>query len=213
MGNEDFKKEMNEELSRVVTYKKPIVITLSGYPGSGKTDVARTLSTELGIYLLSNDYVRNYFYQFTNDYSEEKRLEIESLVSRINKYRLTKLLLMRKSFVYDRDFSLEEEFIKLERLTKLLQLKLIKIKINSTDEHNLEAISNIIMDYNKIYPFVIGDKVEYLSPFDTTTYYEIKERKPHTIEDDFYDYVIDNNEVNQFKKDTFNIVKSIKKTL
>ena len=104
MQDKNFIKEMNSEIRKVIKFKKPCLIALSGYPGSGKTDIARTLSKELGIFLLSNDYVRNYYYQFTKDYSEEKRLEIESKVSSINSLRLKMLLGTRTSFVFDRDF-------------------------------------------------------------------------------------------------------------
>ena len=52
MQDKDFIKEMNAEISKVIKYKNPCVIALSGYPGSGKTEIARTLSKELGIFLL-----------------------------------------------------------------------------------------------------------------------------------------------------------------
>lgn len=210
MENKNFIKEMNSEIGKVITYKKPCVIALSGYPGSGKTDIARTLSKELGIFLLSNDYVRNYYYQFTKDYSEEKRLEIESKVSSINSLRLKMLLGTRTSFVFDRDFNLKQEFTKFEMLSKALRMKLIKIKVNSTDFHNLEEISRMVMDYDIVYPGVIGDKVEYQSPFDEETYYQIKSRKPHNLPDEFYDFVIDSDNQLEFKEQTKSLVKTLK---
>ena len=209
MLDKSFIKEMGSEISKVIKYKKPCVIVLSGYPGSGKTEIARTLSKDLGIFLLSNDYVRNYYYQFTTDYSEEKRLEIESKVSRINNFRLLMLLGTRTSFVYDRDFNLEHDFEKIERLSKVLRMKLIKVKVNSTDTHNLEEIKRITMDYNEVYPDVIGDNVEYQSSFDEETYYQIKIRKPHSLPDDFYDFVINNDSSEHFEEQVQIMVKSL----
>lgn len=209
MLDKSFIKEMGSEISKVIKYKKPCVIALSGYPGSGKTEIARTLSKDLGIFLLSNDYVRNYYYQFTTDYSEEKRLEIESKVSRINNFRLLMLLGTRTSFVYDRDFNLEHDFEKIERLSKVLRMKLIKVKVNSTDTHNLEEIKRITMDYNEVYPDVIGDNVEYQSSFDEETYYQIKIRKPHSLPDDFYDFVINNDSSEHFEEQVQIMVKSL----
>ena len=209
MEKKDFISEMNVEISKVITYKKPCVIALSGYAFSGKTEIARTLSKELGIFLLSNDYVRNYYYQFTTDYSEEKRLEIESKVSNINNLRLKILLGTRTSFVYDRDFNLEKDFNRLDILLQILRMKLVKIKVNSTDSHNLEKIKNMTMDYNKVYDGVIGDKVEYQSPFDDETYYQIKMRKPHMLPDNFYDFVINNDGSEHFEEQVKIMVKSL----
>ena len=73
----DFMKEMREKKQQVPRYQKPSIVLLSGYPGSGKTEVAREISKNLGFYLLSNDYVRNAYYRFTTDYGEEQRKKIE----------------------------------------------------------------------------------------------------------------------------------------
>ena len=209
MLNKNFVKEMGSEISKVIKYKEPCVIALSGYPGSGKTEIARTLSKDLEIFLLSNDYVRNYYYQFTTDYSEEKRLEIESKVSRINNFRLLMLLGTRTSFVYDRDFNSEHDFDKFERLSKVLRMKLIKVKVNSTDAHNLDEIKRTVMNYDKIYSGVIGDNVEYQSFFDEEIYYQIKMRKPHSLPDDFYDFVINNDSSDHFEEQVKIMVKSL----
>ena len=75
---------MNDEIKKVVKYDKPFIVTFSGLPECGKTTIARELSKDLGIYLLSNDYVRNYLYQFTEDYNEEIRKNIERKVKKIN---------------------------------------------------------------------------------------------------------------------------------
>lgn len=191
----DFKNEMNQEIKKVTKYNKPFIITFSGLPECGKTTIARELSKDLGIFLLSNDYIRNYFYQFTREYNEKVRKEIERKVKKINLYRLKKLLMSRTSFVYDRDFNTEEQYKRLDMIRKFARMNLVKIKVNSTDEGNLERIKNRDMDYNKIYKGVIGDKVEYLSSFPEDEYYEIKSRKPQMLSDDFFDYVIDGENI------------------
>ena len=73
----DFKSNLKEEIKKTTSYDKPFIVTFSGLPECGKTEIARELSKDLKIYLLSNDYVRNYFYQFTTNYSEENRIKIE----------------------------------------------------------------------------------------------------------------------------------------
>lgn len=208
--NKEFIKEMNREISKVTTYKTPCVIILSGDPFCGKTELARTLSKELEIFLLSSDYIRNYYYQFTDDYSEEKRLEIEDVVNNINQFRLDKLLNTRTSFVYDRDFNKREEFEKIKEYTDSYGFQLIKIKVDSTDSHNLEEIRKVVMDYNKIYPGVIGDKIEYQSSFDDETYYRIKMRKPHDLSDEFFDFVINNDNEEHFREQTKALVKTLR---
>ena len=75
-------------------------------------------------------------------------------------------------------------------------MDLIKIKVNSIDIENLERIKNRIMDYSKIYEGVIGDKVEYLSSYPEEVYYQIKDRKPQTLPDDFFDYVVNVDKFN-----------------
>ena len=187
----DFKKDLKEEIKKTISYDRPFIVTFSGLPECGKTEIARELSKDLKIYLLSNDYVRNYFYQFTTDYSEENRKKIEQQVRRINLYRITKLLLTGTSFAYDKDFNTEEQFKILQIAKKIRNMDLIKIKVNSNDEDNLNRIAARVMDYSKIYDGVIGDKVEYLSSYPEEVYYQIKNRKPQLLPDDFFDYIVD----------------------
>lgn len=187
----DFKKDLKEEIKKTISYDRQFIVTFSGLPECGKTEIARELSKDLKIYLLSNDYVRNYFYQFTTDYSEENRKKIEQQVRKINLYRITKLLLTGTSFAYDKDFNTEEQFKILQIAKKIRNMDLIKIKVNSNDEDNLNRIAARVMDYSKIYDGVIGDKVEYLSPYPEEVYYQIKNRKPQLLPDDFFDYIVD----------------------
>lgn len=61
----------------------------------------------------------------------------------------------------------------------------------------------------KVYLDIIGDKVEYQSPFDDETYYQIKMRKPHTLPDNFYDFVINNDSSEHFEEEVKIMVKSL----
>jgi adenylate kinase family enzyme len=189
--NKNFVSEMNFDL--IKKYDNPFVITFCGLPGCGKTDIARSLSKELKIYLLSNDYVRNYYYQLTKDYSEDKRIEIDNLVSNINKERLNKIIENNISFIYDKCFNKQEDY---DNLYNKIgdKYKIIKIKIKSDDINNITTILNRNMNYEKKYDGVIGDNVEYLSSFDEKTYYEIKNRIPVMLEDSYFDLIIDNGE-------------------
>ncbi len=99
----DFINEMN--LEEVKKYERPFVITFVALPGSGKTEIARELSKKLKIYLLANDYIRNYYYQFTKDYSEEKRTTIENKVKEIQIERIKKLVDNKVSFILDECFN------------------------------------------------------------------------------------------------------------
>ena len=190
-SDKDFLQEMPIKLAN--KYKKPFVITFCCLPGSGTTDIARVLSKKLKIYLLSNDYVRNYYYQFCDDYSEENRLKINDMVHDINNKRLLKLVNNDVSFVFDRCMNKEEDYQKLKELLTD-KYDIIRIKIVSNDIDNINKIHSREMDYNKKYDGVIGDNVEYLSNFPDNVYYEIKERIPMLLDDASIDFIIKNND-------------------
>ena len=184
----DFMREMREKKQQVPRYQKPSIVLLSGYPGSGKTEVAREISKNLGFYLLSNDYVRNAYYRFTTDYGEEQKKKIDQKVHVINRKRLRTLLLSRTSFVYDKDIHKKGELELFRLLSSILHFYLITIRVQSEDAKNVERILSRTMDYEKQIPGVIGDSVEYLSPFPESEYEQIQLRKPRLLEDWKFDY-------------------------
>lgn len=207
--SEQFVKKM--KITDVTKFKRPMIITLSGLPGSGKTYVARQLSKQLNIYLLSNDYIRNFFYQGISDYSEEKRIEIQKKVESIQMKRLLKILLTKTSFVFDRDCNTLRDFEKISKYINLLNYQLIKIKINSNDSDNINRISKRVTNYDFIIEGVIGDNVEYSTAFDEIEYYQIKQRKPQTISDDYFDYIINNNKsLTEFDDNINAVINDIK---
>ena len=202
--NRDFINEMN--LEEVKKYERPFVITFVALPGSGKTEMARELSKKLKIYLLANDYIRNYYYQFTKDYSEEKRTTIENKVKEIQLERIKKLVNNKVSFILDECFNDEESYDKLRKNIGD-EYKIYKIKINSNDELNIKNISNINMDYDYVFDGVIGDNVEYLSSFPSEVYYQIKERKQVLISDDDVDFVVNNiSDIKKLEKNLINLI-------
>lgn len=209
--DKNFIDEMNIE--NAVKLDKPYVVLLSGLPGSGKSFLAKQLSKRLKIFLLSSDYIRNYYYQFTDDYSEEKRREIEEKVLKINEQRLIKLIENKVPFVFDKDFNKEKsinKFILDYHINDYFEI--IKIKVNSSDEHNIERIQHRKMDYKKIDSDIIGDNTSYHSSYSKEVYYEIKERKPQELANNYFDYVIDNNTtIEEFEKQIVSLINDIKK--
>lgn len=189
MKRKNFIKDMN--LKDVRKYKKPQMVLLSGYPGTGKTYLAKKLSRKYKFFLLSTDYVRNYFYINKNEVKDESK--IPSKVAKINRLRLLKLLLRRKSFVLDKDVNTLEELGSYIKLSKLFSYDLTIIGLESTDEKNTKRIEKRVMDYNIQDNSVIGDNVCYSSSYPSWCYYDIKDRKPRFIDDSDLDYKIKNN--------------------
>lgn len=172
----NFVKEM--DIKKTIKYENPTIITLSGLPGSGKTTIARKLSKRFGLFILSNDYIRNYYFiKFADDL--EKKKKIPMLVARINKKRLARLLINRRSLIIDADLNTQERIEKYEKISDLFKYNIIKIKLESTsDEKNIKRIENRIMDYNYVDNDVVGDNVNYSSSYPKEVYYQIKESKP-----------------------------------
>ncbi len=183
------------DTSRVTRYVKPPLITLSGAPGSGKTELARELSRQLGVFLLSNDYVRNaYLKTVSSDLnSEEERLRIQSYIKRINLERMLKLLIGRVPFVYDADLNTFRDNKKFELLAKFFRFELIRIRLSSSgDKENLRRIQGRVLDLEDRDMSVIGDNMRYSGPYDESAYNQILLRKPDILSTTFFDYHIFN---------------------
>lgn len=187
----NFVREM--DIKKAIKYENPTIITLSGLPGSGKTTVAKELSKRFGLFVLSNDYIRNYYFvKFADD--SEKNKEIPKLVARINKKRLVKLLINKRSFIIDADLNTKERVEKYKKIADLFKYNIIKIKLESTnDEENIRRIESRIMDYNYVDNDVVGDNVNYSSSYTCDTYFQIKEAKPQEIEPVYFDFIIEND--------------------
>ena len=98
------------------------------------------MSRELSIYLLSNDYVRNYYYQLAEDTSEETRLDIQDKVSEVNNERLKFLISHRISFVYDYNVNNIDCYEEIHKKLHNNSFKQFKIRIHSDDNYNIKSI-------------------------------------------------------------------------
>ena len=98
----------------------------------------------------------------------------------------------KTSRIFDADLNTCEKFQRFIKISDMFNYELIKIKLNSNDDNNIDRILKRVMDYDMFDYNVIGDNVHYSSSYDRDTYYDIKSRKPQYIDDNYFDYVIDN---------------------
>ena len=183
----NFIDEMEKEVGRVKEYIPPIAILITANAGAGKFELARKLSRELSIYLLSNDYVRNYFYKTPEDLEND---EIKHKVEEVNDERLSFLISHRISFVYDHNIHNMDCYDEVHKKLHNQGFKVFKIRIRSNDNYNIKAIRERKMDYDKKDLSVIGDYVYYARSYSEDTYWKLKQEKKITLEDDWFDYVI-----------------------
>lgn len=199
------------DFDKVKLYKKPCVIVISGMPGSGKSTLSRELSKQLEIYLLSQDYIRSYYCINIEKYSEDKRLYIDSLAKKCNIQRLIKLLYNRIPFVLDTDINTKKIYDQLKLICMIFRYKLIKIKINSKDEDNIQRILNRTTGFNCVYENIIGDNVNYSTSYTQEDYYDIKKRKVPKLDNVLFDYILDNYGSNiEFLNNIDDIIQDIK---
>ena len=210
----NFVEEMEKEVVRVKEYIPPIAILITADAGAGKFELARKLSRELSIYLLSNDYVRNYYYQLADDTSEKTRLDIQDKVKEINNERLKFLISHRISFVYDYNVNNMDCYEEIHKKLHNNSFKKIKIRIHSNDNYNIKAIRDRKLDYVRKDESVIGDNAFYVSNFSEEVYWQIKQRKEITLDDSWFDYVIHRtDDKEQFMKDIDQILEKITKLM
>ena len=177
---------------RSTIYENPVIITMTGVPGSGKSLLSRTLSSAFRLYLLSNDYVRNYLLQECEGIDLS---EVQSKVRQINNLRLAKLLLGRVSVVMDASLDDVNQLKKLEMLCKILRYNLIKVKIEAyNDSVNIQRIQRRVMDYDKKFEGVLGDSAMYSTSYSEEEYYAILARKQTGSPISDFDYVIQNSD-------------------
>ncbi len=207
----NFVEEMEREAVRVKEYIPPIAILITADAGAGKFELARKLSRELSVYLLSNDYIRNYYYQLAEDTSEKTRLDIQDKVSEVNNERLKFLISHRISFVYDHNVNNIDCYEEIHQKLHNNSFKKFKIRIHSDDNYNIKMIHDRKMDYERKDESVIGDNAFYVSNFSEEVYWQIKQRKEITLDDSWFDYVIyRTDDEEQFKKDIEEVAIKIK---
>lgn len=207
----NFVEEMEREAVRVKEYIPPIAILITADAGAGKFELARKLSRELSVYLLSNDYIRNYYYQLAEDTSEKTRLDIQDKVSEVNNERLKFLISHRISFVYDHNVNNIDCYEEIHQKLHNNSFKKFKIRIHSDDNYNIKMIHDRKMDYERKDESVIGDNAFYVSNFSEEVYWQIKQRKEITLDDSWFDYVIyRTDDEEQFNKDIEEVAIKIK---
>lgn len=206
----NFVEEMEKEVGRVKEYIPPIAILITADAGAGKFELARKLSRGLAIYLLSNDYVRNYYYQSLDNSDLNKNEEIQKKVADVNNERLDFLISHRISFVYDKNVYNMDSYEEIHKKLHNHSFKLFKIRIHSNDNYNIKAIRDRKMDYNCEDISVIGDRAFYVGSFSEEAYWQLKQRREITLDDDWFDYVIHRSDNEKFDQDVEKVVDSIK---
>lgn len=201
-------------LDKTTKYKVPCIITLSGLPGSGKTTCAKVLSKNLKIFIVSNDFIRILCGNSRENLDKISKKRLNRKVLLLNIRRLLKLFYNRVSVVLDSDANDISKFKKIELLTKIFKYQIIKIKINSNDDkENISRIKNRKNDNNILDSEIIGDNIKPYS-FDKQTYYRVKLRKPQLLEDNFFDYILDNNgNLDDYLNNLDKLVEDIQKKL
>lgn len=182
----DFINDVNYEDAK--PYNPSFLVTIAAYDGKRKLDFARLTSSKLKTFLLSNDYVRNYY--LSKGFSSSK---VEDLVRNINEQRLKLLKDNKISVVFDANFNNDESY---ERVLGD-GYQVIKVKIETNDVDNVREITKRNYEPSKVIKGVIGDKYQYESSYDENTYYEIKRRKQINLPDECFYYVIKDYETEE----------------
>ena len=166
-----------------------ILVILCGVPGSGKTTTAKFLSQKFNLFVASSDYIRNYY---KKSYNSEDSLN-KKVASECKK-RLATLLLSGTSFVIDMDFDNKSRIERYENIGELLGYNIIKIKLDSkSNEENIARISKRITNFNSVNPSIIGDNSEYSNNISEEIYYDKISKRSKFIDNEWFDFVIDNN--------------------
>ena len=210
----DFINEM--DFSKAVKLEKPVAILLTGNPGSGKTTFSRMTSKKLKLFVLSMDYVRNWYWQFIDEYSEEKEEELEKEVLKVNAARLKKIIESNVSFICDSNLNTENIINKLITTPGIDgNYAIIKVKINSSgDKTNIERIAERKANYDLADEEIVGDNVLYSTAYPEDFYYRIKNRKPIDLKDEDFDYVINNTgSLEEYELQIEDVINDIEKMI
>ena len=174
---------------KIARNENKILVILCGVPGSGKTTTAKFLSQKFNLFVASSDYIRNYYKKsYNSDDSLNKKVASEC------KKRLATLLLSGTSFVIDMDFDNKSRIERYENIGELLGYNIIKIKLDSkSNEENIARISKRITNFNSVNPSIIGDNCEYSNNISEEFYYDKISKRSKFIDNEWFDFVIDNN--------------------
>lgn len=176
---------LNEMVLPDKCYSQPFMIMISGYSGSGKSHVARVLSKELSLYIVSGDNIRQRLYQ-DETYSHVFK-DIQAITNEVCDKEIEKLLQNHISIVLDRSVSSMETREKL----KEYGMPFYHIEITSDDEQNIERIIKRNDEDKSVVHEGYGDTGSYSGMDSREEYMEIKERKVYDIPSELFDYHID----------------------
>ena len=167
-----------------IRYKEPFVLIMSGHVGSGKSTIAKVLSSELSAYIVGGDKIRNIYY--SNKNANHDFNYINNITNAVNKMEVEYLLRNGVSVILDRSISSK----KIMDILKKACNNIVSIKLNSNHEINIKRISNR-KEYNIDALDCYGDVDSESGVTTEEVYNEILNRKLYDLEDSEFDYQID----------------------
>lgn len=190
-------------------YNPPFIIAICGHVGSGKSLISKLLSSELSLYIIGGDKIRNIYYE-NNDENHDINY-INNIVNEVTKKEIKYLLDNNVSIVIDRSVSSNKA---LEELKKICN-NIIMINLISDHKVNIERIKNRAeydMDVSNCY----GDVDSISGVCTEEVYNDILKRKVYDLDSSVFDYQIDvtqsiNQVINQAKQISEEIRNSIHK--
>lgn len=169
-------------------YEIPFLILLTGEVGSGKSLVAQLLSKDLGLYLISGDYIRNIIFSIT-PHTDITTPENRALVNEIALEELVYCIKNHYSSVLDRNISSQKD---MDFIKDKCNIETILIKLISSDTENIKRV-----EQRKNKPDLeiehYGHKETKSGVVTKEEYNRIKENKIYDLADNKYQYFLDTN--------------------
>ena len=179
-----FNKLLSSMVLPPIRYKEPFVLIMSGHVGSGKSTIAKVLSSELSAYIVGGDKIRNIYY--SNEKANHDFNYINDITNAVTKMEVEYLLQNGVSVILDRSISSR----KIMDILKKACNNIVSIKLNSNHEINLTRISNR-NEYNIDVLDCYGDVDSKSGVTTENEYNEILKRKVYDLEDNEFDFQID----------------------
>ena len=166
------------------TYHPPFIITMCGHCRSGKSTIAKILSSELELYIIGGDKIRNIYYSNIN--ANHDIGFINKVVNEVNKKEIKYLLSKGVSVIIDRSVSSK----KVLKEIKDAYPHVIMINLVSDHKTNIARMTNppkCDIDTSNCY----GDIDSISGVNNEDVYNEILNRKVYDLDDSDFDYTID----------------------
>ena len=182
--NEIYNKLMNDMKLPEKKYNIPFIVTMCGHTGSGKSIIAKVLSSELSLYIIGGDKIRNIYY-FDKNANHDINY-INKIVDSVTDKEIQYLLDNGISIVIDRSVSSKRALEKLKQLCN----NIISIKLISNHQINIQRITNR-KEYNIDTTNCYGDIDSKSGVTTEKVYNDILKRKVYDLEDEVFHYTID----------------------